>query len=187
MLRFEDALSRIYADPSQAAQRIFAHTDKPGADSAFAELHDRPSTFGPLRADSSVAKWASGRSRHEEAARSSIADATSRGLEAYDAVRNVHGIAKAHGIDHLSLYEVSAMVHARAQAAAERAGAAQAVRDGAPAVADTRNRLAQTIRDLANKGDATLGAALSAGDLAIARPVLNQVRSAFLGHEEHNR
>jgi hypothetical protein len=187
MLRFEDSLSRIYADPSQAAQRIFAHADKPGANSAFAELYDRPGTFGALRSDSPVAKWAAGGARHEEAARGAIIDATSRGLDAYDAVRNVHGIAKAHGVEHLSLYEVAAMLQARAHHAAENANALHAARDGAPSVTDTRSTLTRALHGLTKDGIALVDQAISIAERAIVRPVVHRVGSALVGREEHGR
>src|SRR5262249_17983721 len=109
MLRFEETLAKIYADPAHAAHRFFPHAGRPGVGSAHAELVYHPDTFGALRPDSPVARHIAGNSRFEGAARDLATEASARGLEAYDAARSVHGIAKAHGVNHLSIYEVSAM------------------------------------------------------------------------------
>lgn len=187
MLRFEETLGKIYTDPAQAAKRFFAHTDRPGVSSAHEELVHRPGTFGTLHPDSPIAKDVAGKARFEGAARDLTTQASTCGLEAYDAARTVHGIAKAHGVDHLSLYEVSAMLQARAHGAAERSVAARAARDAAPSVADARHKLARTLRGISSEGLAVLDRALSAAELAIVKPVVARVTNALLGREEQGR
>lgn len=187
MLRFEETLGKIYADPAQAAQRFFAHADRPGVGSAHEELVYRPGTFGTLRPDAPVAKYVAGHSRSEADARALATEASARGLEAYDAARTVHGIAKAHGVEHLSLYEVSAMLQARAQTAAERAQAALAARDASLSAADARHRLAHAIRGISNEGLALLDRTLSAAEWMIVKPVVARVTSALLGREADGR